>query len=325
MLFGQIDDGAITEYETGVRNLKRYGTWLEQAAFKSVAAPLGKRYEKKLNNGVLVQIDLYSPKEFSGSVVLDDNGKDGASFPLTVARNGQTLEAQIKGLPAEVTRDKPIKVAAKIKFDAKTAEQRFDFTFTEFSKEPPAAPAANTTRNAAPQTAKPATATAAAAPASAPATSAAVAAPPPATAPAPTPPPAETIPAGLSQTATAATMSRTDAELLASNLPNSAPELLKLLEQRTQEVHQAIQEGQYGYVYIPTMLSKDIALAIGDHVDQLPEPRRVQASAAVRRLVLASWELDLYGDLGNKEKITDAYNSFSTAFADIKAAYGASR
>ncbi len=66
VLFGQIDDGAITEYETGMRNFKRYGTWLEQAAFKSVAAPLGKRYEKKLNNGVLVQIDLYSPREFSG-------------------------------------------------------------------------------------------------------------------------------------------------------------------------------------------------------------------------------------------------------------------
>ena len=38
-----------------------------------------------------------SPKEFSGSIVVDDNGKDGASFPLTVARNGQTLEARIKG------------------------------------------------------------------------------------------------------------------------------------------------------------------------------------------------------------------------------------
>ena len=120
-------------------------------------------------------------------------------------------------------------------------------------------------------------------------------------------------------------MSRTDAELLASNLPNSPTELLKMLEQRTQEVNQAIHEGQYGYVYIPTMLSKDIALAIDDHVGDLPEARRAQASSAVRRLVLASWELDLYGDLGNKEKITDAYNSFSAAFADIKAAYGASR
>ena len=66
VLFGQIDDGAITESETGMRNFKRYGTWLTQAGYKSATAPLGKRYEKKLNNGVLVQIDLYSPREFSG-------------------------------------------------------------------------------------------------------------------------------------------------------------------------------------------------------------------------------------------------------------------
>jgi heavy metal-binding protein len=264
-----------------------------------------------------------SPKEFSGSVVLDDNGKDGASFPLAVARNGQTLEARIKGLPSEVSKDKPVKVAAKIKFDAKTAEQRFDFTFAEFSKEPPAAPVANTTRNTAP-TAKPAATTAPAATAAAP-PPAPAAAPVAAAAPAAPTPPAETMPAGLSQTATAATMSRTDAELLASNLPNSPAELLKLLEQRTQEVNQAIQDGQFGYVYIPTMLSKDIALAIDDHIGELPDARRAQASSAVRRLVLASWELDLYGDLGNKEKINDAYHSFAAAFADIKAAYGASR
>jgi hypothetical protein len=66
VLFGQIDDGAITENETGMRNFKRYGSWLEQAEFKNVSAPLGKRYEKKLGNDVVVQIDLYSPKEFSG-------------------------------------------------------------------------------------------------------------------------------------------------------------------------------------------------------------------------------------------------------------------
>lgn len=66
VLFGQIDDGALTENETGMRNFKRYGTWLAQAGYASVTAPLGKRYEKRLNNGVTVQIDLYSPREFSG-------------------------------------------------------------------------------------------------------------------------------------------------------------------------------------------------------------------------------------------------------------------
>ncbi len=68
IMFGEIDDGPITDNETGMRNFTRYGTWLAQAGYKSVTAPLGKRYEKVVNN-ITVQIDLYSPKEFSG---LDD-------------------------------------------------------------------------------------------------------------------------------------------------------------------------------------------------------------------------------------------------------------
>jgi len=66
VIFGQIDDGAITENELGMRSFKQFGTWLQGAAFKSVTAPLGKRFEKKLANGTLIQIDLYSPREFSG-------------------------------------------------------------------------------------------------------------------------------------------------------------------------------------------------------------------------------------------------------------------
>ena len=45
-----------------------------------------------------------SPKSFTGTVVIDENGKDGASFPLTLARNGQTLEARITNAPAAVDR-----------------------------------------------------------------------------------------------------------------------------------------------------------------------------------------------------------------------------
>jgi hypothetical protein len=66
VLFGQIDDGNLSANETGVRNHKRFGTWLVEAGFKAVSSTIGKRFEKKLNNGVLIQIDLYSPYEFSG-------------------------------------------------------------------------------------------------------------------------------------------------------------------------------------------------------------------------------------------------------------------
>ncbi len=66
ILFGQIDDGAITEAETGMRNMRQYARWLTDAQYKKVTAPLGERYERTLANGTLVQIDLYSPREFSG-------------------------------------------------------------------------------------------------------------------------------------------------------------------------------------------------------------------------------------------------------------------
>ena len=71
IMFGEIDDGPITANETGMQSFTQYGTWLKAAKFvKAANAPLGERYEKTVN-GTLVQIDLYSPREFSG---LDDYG-----------------------------------------------------------------------------------------------------------------------------------------------------------------------------------------------------------------------------------------------------------
>jgi hypothetical protein len=66
MLFGQVGDGAITDSDWGMISAKRYGTWLQQAGFTAVTAPLGTRYEKTLSNGVLAQIDIYGPREFAG-------------------------------------------------------------------------------------------------------------------------------------------------------------------------------------------------------------------------------------------------------------------
>lgn len=266
-----------------------------------------------------------SPKTFSGRVFFEEAGKETASFPLSVARNGQTLDARIKGMPAEPSKTTPVRLAAKIKFDPKLPEQRFDFFFVEYSKAPLSTPPPpKPTATAAAPTPSPAGPRAAAG------TSSATAAPNPPSVPAPPPAPATpeappTVSSPVPQTASAATLSRTDAAQLVENLPSSPGELLKLLEQRTQEVQQAINDGQYGYVYIPALLSKDIALAMGDQIRQLPDSKQTHADAAVRRLVIAAWDLDFYGDLGNKEKITEAYNSFASAFSDIKAAYGTSR
>ena len=74
-------------------------------------------------------------------------------------------------------------------------------------------------------------------------------------------------------------------------------------------------------IWVPTMLAKEVALALEDHARDLPERQHAPLSGAVRRLVLSAWRLDQYGDLGDREKITGAHNIFAAAAADIKAAY----
>jgi hypothetical protein len=68
VMFGEIDDGPITDSETGMQNFHTFGNNLVDGGYKKVTADLGERYEKVVG-GVTVQIDLYSPKVFSG---LDD-------------------------------------------------------------------------------------------------------------------------------------------------------------------------------------------------------------------------------------------------------------
>lgn len=93
VLYGQVGDGAITDSDWGVISAKQYGTWLVQAGFKSVTAPLGKRYEKKLTNGVLAQIDIYGPREFSGlgDYAHVDNFQKALSEHEVVAYSGHSM------------------------------------------------------------------------------------------------------------------------------------------------------------------------------------------------------------------------------------------
>jgi hypothetical protein len=235
-------------------------------------------------------------KGMTGRVaVLDEANAEVSSAPLAVSKDGKTLDAAIKATL-------PLKAAAFVKFDEKTPEQRFDFAFQEYSKEPAAKPAASTTT------------TTKAAPTPAPA-----AAPPPAAAPEPA---ARTAAAVIGD---CTSMSRTDVSQIAQALPGSPPELLELLGLCTQQVEKLIGSGDFGFLYIPTMVSKDIALALEDRAGDLPPARRAEAMSAVRRLVLSAWQVDYYGDIGNREKLVEAFDPFLAAVASVKALYGAQK
>jgi hypothetical protein len=66
ILFGQIGDGAISESDIGMTGFREMAEWLKDAKFTEAEnAPVGRRFSKKIGETDF-EIDLYSPKDFSG-------------------------------------------------------------------------------------------------------------------------------------------------------------------------------------------------------------------------------------------------------------------
>ena len=116
-----------------------------------------------------------------------------------------------------------------------------------------------------------------------------------------------------------------NAALDESVLPAATPALLAELSKRAQEVEQMVNDGNLGQVWLPAMGTKTVALALASHTNTLPERQRAAASLAAKRVVTSAWELDAYGDMGNKQKMTEAFSRMASAVADLKAAYAPSR
>jgi hypothetical protein len=108
-------------------------------------------------------------------------------------------------------------------------------------------------------------------------------------------------------------------------LPSTAPDLLALLAARQQEVQALIEQGQLGAVYVPALLSKDVALALENHMHTLPDRQRLMAAQALKRVVATAFQLDAYGDLGNREQLLQVYSRYAGAIADLNAAYAPPR
>jgi hypothetical protein len=236
------------------------------------------------------------PTGFTASIsLLDANDRDtGVTIPLKPGRISNTMEAAIPKANAAL----PLRVLARVKFTATSDSAPFNFTFSETTKEPAATPPPAVTTSTAP----------AAAPASA------------ASAPAAQQPPAApaSAPAVDLSGAPAALLSALDEDAL----PKTMQGLIAELAKRATEVEQTVKDGNLGQVWLPAMGTKTVALALESHASMLPERQRALATVAIKRVVTAAWALDAYGDLGNKEKMTEAYEKLASAVADLKTAYG---
>jgi hypothetical protein len=139
--------------------------------------------------------------------------------------------------------------------------------------------------------------------------------------------PQERTPPRLPEAAPAATVPYSTPQPPAPQvvLPNTVPELLAELTTRNEEVRSLVSQGQLSSVWFPAITAKDVALALSDHERELPDPQRVAAAAATKRLVLAAWQIDAYGDRGDGQNLGAVYKIFAEAVADITSAYAAVR
>ena len=267
-------------------------------------------------------------KGITGVVAIRDaKDKEIATVPLTIGRDGTTMEAKLPPAVAAL----PLRATLKMKFSAKTAEQPFDFQFNELSKDTTAGATVGPTSTPRPTAAPVAPKPAAAAPTVA---AAAPAAPAPAAAQAPTAaadnnaapqfqPPA--APPDLYSGEIAPMPPALAAVLNEEVLPKDTTGLVAELMERSGQIDKLMKEGNISEVWLPAMGTKTVALVLEQHSSSLPAARRALAVSAARRVVTSAWEIDGYGDLGNRTKVVEAYNRMATAVADLKAAYEGAR
>jgi hypothetical protein len=199
-------------------------------------------------------------------------------------------------------------MTAKVQLNPDAQEQRFDFTFTELTKEP--------ARAAAREASPPAPPRSTAAPSVAPGSTAPPVAPPaPAAAPTSAAPPASTA-------LEASPAPAPDPALVVLPVPETVPEILDHLRTRSRQIGELVERGDFGAVWVPAFQAKDLAIALEEKISTLDAARREAAASALQRVVRLSWLLDAHGDTGHRQNVTTAYAAFSTAVGDVLAAVG---
>lgn len=122
--------------------------------------------------------------------------------------------------------------------------------------------------------------------------------------------------APVAPVAPSASASAVPAQTAAADKPNAPSTLLNDLKARSADVDALLKEGNLAAVYVPALQAKDLALEI-----QAKQPAAGQdrIEASVKQIVLAAYQLDSYGDLGDAEKAQQAFRTMSVAVAQLDA------
>lgn len=111
------------------------------------------------------------------------------------------------------------------------------------------------------------------------------------------------------------------AERIRPTIPENTNTIVSNISERNDEIANLVSTGGFTEIFIPALQSKELALALNERVDDLSIRTQTDVRIAIRSLVRAAWLLDWYGDLGNKQQVSDAYDIFNQAVIEIVTVY----
>ena len=112
-----------------------------------------------------------------------------------------------------------------------------------------------------------------------------------------------------------------DPSLVPLPIPDTVPEIVAQIKTRNEQIGELIARGDFAAVYVPAFQARDLAIALEPRLNDLTPAKRAVAEPAIKRLVRTAWLLDAFGDLGNRQQITDAYAVFTATVADVVSAF----
>ena len=78
-----------------------------------------------------------------------------------------------------------------------------------------------------------------------------------------------------------------------------------------------VKSGNYGAIYVPALQAKDAALEIQTRHSDAGSVDRDALEASVKQIVLAAYQLDNYGDMGDGPKVQEAFATFNAAISAL--------
>ena len=101
-------------------------------------------------------------------------------------------------------------------------------------------------------------------------------------------------------------------------IPETRKGILRAIDERRDLVRRSIEARRLALLYKPALEAKQLTLALEAYAKDVPAEKETEFARALYQSVRGAWLLDVHGDLGELEKVREAYEVFVTGLDRLK-------